>query len=167
MTEQRPVKSVEIYLPSILGYEKIARNAAAAIAQEMGFSDDRIDDLQTAVAEACMNAIEHGNRSERSAKVTVLLTAAESGELEVKVTDEGHTPLPDELPQAGRLGEDNRGWGMFFIEQLMDKVEFSRLPEGGNSVRMVIYLTPDSEGSTDEAAKADEGAGSSEKPTAE
>ncbi|MFN7209670.1 MAG: ATP-binding protein [Aggregatilineales bacterium] len=153
MTEGRPIKSVEIYLPSILGYEKIARNAAAAIAQEMGFSEDRIDDLQTAVAEACMNAIEHGNRSERSAKVTVLLTAAESGELEVKVTDEGHTPLPDELPQPGS-GEHHRGWGMFFIEQLMDKVEFSRLPEGGNSVRMVIYLTPEAQ----QAPSAEEGA---------
>jgi serine/threonine-protein kinase RsbW len=145
VTERKPIKSVEIYLPSVLGYEKIARNAAAAIAQEMGFSDDRIDDLQTAVAEACMNAIEHGNRNERNAKVTVLLTAAETGELEVKVTDEGHAPLPDELPQPGRIGEDNRGWGIFFIEQLMDEVEFSRLPEGGNSVRMVIYLTPEAQ----------------------
>ncbi len=161
VSEQRPIKSVEIYLPSILGYEKIARNAAAAIAQEMGFSEDRIEDLQTAVAEACMNAIEHGNRSERSAKVTVLLTAAESGELEVKVTDEGHTPLPDERPQPGSSA-DHRGWGMFFIEQLMDKVEFSRLPEGGNSVRMVIYLTP-------ERAQGDQGAAASQEapPSAE
>lgn len=161
MTERRPIKSVEIYLPSILGYEKIARNAAAAIAQEMGFSEDRIDDLQTAVAEACMNAIEHGNRSERSAKVTVLLTAAESGELEVKVTDEGHTPLPDEPPQPGS-GEHHRGWGMFFIEQLMDKVEFSRLPEGGNSVRMVIYLTPEAQ-----QAQSAEGSAAAAEPSAE
>ncbi|MFQ3534553.1 MAG: ATP-binding protein [Aggregatilineales bacterium] len=144
MSEGRPIKSVEIYLPSILGYEKIARNAAAAIAQEMGFSDDRIDDLQTAVAEACMNAIEHGNRSQHSAKVTVLLTVAETGKLEVRVTDEGHAPLPDELPQPGS-GEHHRGWGIFFIEQLMDQVEFSRLPEGGNSVRMTIYLTPETQ----------------------
>lgn len=153
MTEQQSVKSVEIYLPSILGYEKIARNAAAAIAQEMGFSQDRIDDLQTAVAEACMNAIEHGNRSQHSAKVTVLLTAAESGRLEVQVTDEGHTPLPDERPQPGS-GEHHRGWGMFFIEQLMDEVEFSRLPEGGNSVRMVIHLTPESQHSNAPSSEA-------------
>jgi serine/threonine-protein kinase RsbW len=145
VTEQKPTKSVVIYLPSVPGYEKIARNAAAAIAQEMGFSDDRIDDLRTAVAEACMNAIEHGNCNQCNAKVTVLLTAAETGELEVRVTDEGHTPLPDALPQPGRRGEDNRGWGIFFIEQLMDEVEFLRLPEGGNSVRMVIYLTPEAQ----------------------
>jgi len=28
----------------------------------MGFSEDRIEDLKTAVAEACINAMEHGAR---------------------------------------------------------------------------------------------------------
>ncbi|GAB4546374.1 MAG: hypothetical protein OHK0023_05900 [Anaerolineae bacterium] len=140
------VKTVEIFLPSILGYEKIARNAAAAIAQEMGFSDDRIDDLQTAVAEACMNAIEHGNREDGRAKVTVLMRVV-GNELEIQVQDEGLTPIPEAFPNPGRIGEggDNRGWGMFFIKQLMDDVQIKRLPEGGNLVKMVIHLTQDNE----------------------
>ncbi|MEE9213674.1 MAG: ATP-binding protein, partial [Thermodesulfobacteriota bacterium] len=33
----------------------------ATLAKEIGFSDDRIEDLKTAVSEACLNAIEHGN----------------------------------------------------------------------------------------------------------
>ena len=45
-------EQVEIFLPSTLGYEKVARSAAEAVAEEMGFSEDRIDDLKTAVAEA-------------------------------------------------------------------------------------------------------------------
>jgi len=130
---------VEIFLPSTLGYEKVARNAAAAVAEEMGFSEDRIEDLKTAVAEACMNAIEHGNQEDRTTSVTVLLTAAQQ-RLEVKVADEGIRAIPEEFPKPGRYGEDNRGWGMFFITQLMDEVEISRLPEGGNQVKMVIYL---------------------------
>ncbi|CAG0967474.1 MAG: ATP-binding protein [Anaerolinea sp.] len=135
---------VEIFLPSTLGYEKVARNAAAAVAEEMGFSTDRIEDLKTAVAEACMNAIEHGNREDKTTSVTVLLTAAPN-RLEVNVTDEGLTPMPDEFPKPGRTEEHNRGWGMFFITQLMDKVEISRLPVGGNQVRMTIYLQPEAE----------------------
>lgn len=140
------VKTVEIFLPSILGYEKIARNAAAAIAHEMGFSDDRIDDLQTAVAEACMNAIEHGNREDGRAKVTVLMRVV-GNELEIQVQDEGLTPIPEAFPNPGRVGEggDNRGWGMFFIKQLMDDVQVKRLPEGGNLVKMVIHLTQEGE----------------------
>lgn len=135
---------VEIFLPSTLGYEKVARSAAEAVAEEMGFSPDRIDDLKTAVAEACMNAIEHGNQENRTASVTVLLTAA-SQQLEINVVDEGIRAMPDEFPQPGRPEEDNRGWGMFFISQLVDEVEITRLPKGGNQVRMIIYLTPPTE----------------------
>ena len=37
-------------------------NTAASVARLMGFSDERVEDLKTAVAEACINAIEHGNK---------------------------------------------------------------------------------------------------------
>jgi serine/threonine-protein kinase RsbW len=135
---------VEIFLPSTLGYEKVARSAAEAVAEEMGFSADRIEDLKTAVSEACMNAIEHGNQEDKTTSVTVLLTAA--GEtLEVTVADEGRKTMPDQLPEPGRPGQEDEGsggWGMFFIEHLVDKMEITRLPQGGNQVRMVIYLTP-------------------------
>ena len=137
-------EQVEIFLPSTLGYEKVARSAAEAVAEEMGFSADRIEDLKTAVAEACMNAIEHGNRADQTTSVTVLLTAANK-QLEIKVADEGLTPMPDVLPTPGRPGEPDAGsggWGMFFISHLVDEMEITRLPEGGNQVRMVIYLTP-------------------------
>src|SRR5579863_7652741 len=116
---------VEIFLPSTLGYEKVARSAAEAVAEEMGFSEDRIEDLKTAVAEACMNAIEHGNQENRAAAVTVLLTAAHE-QLEISVADEGLKAMPDEFPTPGRTGQDNRGWGMFFISQLVDQVEITR-----------------------------------------
>lgn len=143
--ETNKPERVEIFIPSTLGFEKVARNAAAAVAEEMGFSPDRIEDLKTAVAEACMNAIEHGNQQDKTASVTVLLTAVQNNRLEVHVADEGLKPMPDEFPEPGRYGEDNRGWGMFFITSLMDEVEITRLPKGGNQVRMVIYLTPEGE----------------------
>jgi serine/threonine-protein kinase RsbW len=137
---------VEIFLPSTLGYEKVARNAAEAVAEEMGFSPDRIEDLKTAVAEACMNAIEHGNQEDQTTSVTVLLTAARQ-QLEVKVSDEGLKPIPDTFPTPGHPDANNRGLGMFFITHLVDEVETYRLPKGGNVVRMVIYLTPPGESS--------------------
>ncbi len=134
-------ENIEISLPSTLGYEKIARSAVEAIAEQMGFSDDRIEDLKTAVSEACMNAIEHGNQSNSEAVVTVYLTAAKE-QLEVRISDEGLTAMPSEIPTPGRLGEDNRGWGMFFISQMVDEMQIERLPDGGNQVKMVIYLHP-------------------------
>ncbi len=51
---------------------------AASMAKRMGFTEDRIEDLKTAVAEACINAIEHGNEMDSSTKVAITLTAEES-----------------------------------------------------------------------------------------
>ena len=59
--------------------------------------------------------------------------------LEVNVSDEGKQPLPAQRPQPG-LPPAFRGWGMFLIENLMDEVQVSTEPDGGNQIRMVIYL---------------------------
>lgn len=143
-----PRENVEVFLPSTLGYEKVARDAAEAIAREMGFSNDRIEDLKTAVAEACMNAIEHGNLEDRSTSVTVLLSAAPDS-LEIRVQDRGRQVIPNPLPPPGGT-DKSRGWGMFFIQSLMDEVEFTELPEGGNLVKMTIFLGTDEDDHEDE-----------------
>ena len=77
--------TVELRLPSRMGYEKVAMSTAASVAKLMGFREDRIEDLKTAVAEACINAIEHGNRLNEKLSVGVVLSAGED-ELEVKVS---------------------------------------------------------------------------------
>ena len=80
--------SVEVRLPSRLGYEKVAMSTAAAVAKLMGFREDRVEDLKTAVAEACINAMEHGNMLNEDLSVGVVLSSAEDS-LEVKVIDDG------------------------------------------------------------------------------
>ncbi|HLA42152.1 MAG TPA: SpoIIE family protein phosphatase [Aggregatilineales bacterium] len=130
-------KNVELYLPSKLGFEKIARSTVGALAREIGFSDDKIEDIQTAVAESCMNAIEHGNAQDISLPVSVLLSAT-ARSIEIRVTDSGRKYLSPNLPEPG-FG-DLRGWGLFFIRNLMDVFEIKHLPEGGNQVFLVSYL---------------------------
>jgi len=51
-----------------MGFEKVAMSTASSVAKLMGFRDERIEDLKTAVAEACINAIEHGNRLNEKAE---------------------------------------------------------------------------------------------------
>src|ERR1700723_4245973 len=75
---------VEVRLPSRLGFEKVAMSTAAGMGKVMGFSEDRIEDLKTAVAEACINAMEHGNQMNASIPVSVVLSM-KPDELEVKV----------------------------------------------------------------------------------
>lgn len=131
-------RSVEIHIPSELGYEKVVMEAAAAVARRMGFSPDRIEDLRTAVAEACLNAMEHGNKLDVSTKVAIVLTV-QPASLEVNVADTGKQPIPTRPPEPGRL-QDHRGWGMFLIQNLVDEVQVQSEPNGGNQIRMVIHL---------------------------
>ncbi len=84
-------ENVELRIPSIMGYEKVAMDFAASTAKKMGFSPDRIEDLKTSVAEACINAIEHGNQMDISTKVDITLTVQDSA-LEVTVQDRGKGP---------------------------------------------------------------------------
>ncbi len=133
-----PKRTVEISIPSELGYEKVAMEAAVAVAKRMGFSPDRIEDLRTAVSEACLNAIEHGNELDVSTRVAIVLTVQPSS-LEVNVADVGKQPIPARRPQPG-CREDNRGWGMFLIQNLVDEVQVQSELNGGNQIRMVVHL---------------------------
>jgi len=80
--------TVEVRLPSRMGFEKVAMSTASAVAKLMGFPEERVEDLKTAVAEACINAIEHGNRLNEKLSVGVVLSAGVDS-LEVKVIDDG------------------------------------------------------------------------------
>src|ERR1700728_3421672 len=79
---------LSVLLRRRMGFEKVAMSTAASVAKLMGFPEDRVEDLKTAVAEACINAIEHGNRLNEKLSVGVILSAGEDS-LEVKVIDDG------------------------------------------------------------------------------
>jgi serine/threonine-protein kinase RsbW len=131
----------EIHLPSTQGAEKIAMDFAATVARRMNFSAERVEDLKTAVAEACMNAIEHGNQLHASTRVGVKLTVGERG-LQIAVHDKGSGIGKARAPDIDSKIEgktDPRGWGIFLIENLMDEVTFESTAEG-NVVKMIIYL---------------------------
>jgi serine/threonine-protein kinase RsbW len=132
----------ELRLPSRLGFEKVAMNTAASVAQIMGFSDDRVNDLKTAVAEACINAIEHGNRMNELLGVVVTLSMDDES-LEVKIQDHGTGVHEDaHVPDIDRkmLGEETpRGMGMFLIQALVDEVEYVS-EKAGSYARLVIHL---------------------------
>ena len=135
--------SVHVHLPSELGYEKVAMSTAASMAALMGFSKDRIEDLKTAVAEACINAIEHGNHLNNSLTVGVVLSSNDD-QLEVKVIDDGAgieaKPAAPDIDRKVHGEEDPRGMGMFLIQALVDEAEWYQGPPGKSFVRLVIKL---------------------------
>ena len=121
--------SVHVHLPSELGYEKVAMGTAASMAALMGLSKDRIEDLKTAVSEACINAIEHGNNLNSSLTVGVVLSTNDD-QLEVKVIDDGAginaDPVAPDIDRKMHGEEDPRGMGMFLIQALVDEADWHK-----------------------------------------
>ena len=127
--------TVEFLIPSRLGFEKIVINGMAALAQHLDFSTERVDDLKTALAEAVTNAIEHGNRLNFELNVTVLAHIEEEA-LVLNVIDQGKQPLP-QLSATPRPRSDNRGLGMFLIQNLVDEVKVFSQPHQ-NILQLVL-----------------------------
>jgi serine/threonine-protein kinase RsbW len=147
--EKANATSVEVRLPSRLGYEKVAMSTAAAVAKLMGFREDRVEDLKTAVAEACINAIEHGNLLNERLSVGVILSSVDDA-LEVRVIDDGKglrkMPSKPNIDRKIHGEEDPRGMGMFLIQALVDEAQWVKGVKGKNSyVRLVIRLDKDTD----------------------
>src|SRR5262245_56472077 len=98
--------TIELHLPSELGSERTAMDAAESVARRMGFPPDRIEDIKTAVSEATTNAMEHGNALDASKKVQIVLIP-EGESLEIKIQDRSSTPhVPAESGTAAPKLED-------------------------------------------------------------
>ena len=142
-------EKIELRIPSLLGAEKIAMERAVLEAKKLGFSNDRIEDLKTAVSEACTNAIEHGNKCDEQTTVSVTLAPTDSS-LKVTVEDNGEwseeefrkamerNPVLTGCPQNRLIKK--RGWGIFLIKNLVNEVSYEPKEEGGNQLTMIINL---------------------------
>ncbi len=132
----------ELHIPNVLGSEKMVMERVATVAKEIGFTDNRIEDLKTAVAEACLNAIEHGNKWNKTTKVGIYLSINKT-KLKVSVEDMGegikgkiNEPNIDNKIEGK---EDPRGWGIFLIKRLIDDIKFEPKSDG-NVTTMIIHL---------------------------
>jgi serine/threonine-protein kinase RsbW len=142
-----PEQVIELRIPSRLGWERAAMDLAGGVARRMGFPPDRVEDIRTAVSEATINAIEHGNALDASRPVHIVLTPGAT-RLAIDVCDSGTQPVPGgaeaAMPDlAAKLAEreSTRGWGTFLIKWLVDEVEI-RSTADANVVRLIMHLGP-------------------------
>ena len=137
-------QTVELNLPSKLGFERIAIGGLAAFAKGVGFSLSRIEDLKTSVAEACINAVQHGNKGKPNARVLVSISFQENA-LCISVFDEGEgfkaQPKDPDIERIMENLDPPIGFGVFLMKRLMDEVDFNRTSNHRHEVRMRMKLT--------------------------
>jgi serine phosphatase RsbU (regulator of sigma subunit)/anti-sigma regulatory factor (Ser/Thr protein kinase) len=126
------------------GNERQAIDQVAEAVAGLGLAGERLERLKTAVGEATMNAIEHGNgnRPELPVEVTVV---TDDTDLKVRITDQGgdRGALPDvETPdlEAKLAGlQTPRGWGLFLIQNMVDRLE-TAVNEHHHTIELVMHL---------------------------
>ena len=129
-------------LPSEPGNERLALARVAETVQGLGLSESRLEKLKTAVAEATMNAIEHGNGNRAEIPVEVEVTQ-DGDDIVVAISDQGGDAAgqvgPAEEPdllQKLEGAQSPRGWGLFLIRNMVDAMDITT-----NGQRHTIWLT--------------------------
>jgi anti-sigma regulatory factor (Ser/Thr protein kinase) len=161
MTAQRPSDSRrrngtwrvlrELSVPSEPGNERMAMETVAGAISDLDIRSENLERLKTAVAEATMNAMEHGNHYRAELPVLIEVSASDT-QISVKITDEGSEP-PDfhvETPdlEAKLKGmQTPRGWGLFLIKNMVDDMEVTG-DEHHHTVELLLNLEQQAEGGT-------------------
>jgi serine/threonine-protein kinase RsbW len=127
----------EMVIPMGGDTELIAAHTAEQIARRLDFQPEAINQIKTAVVEACINAAEHSLSPERKIYQRYRL---ESDKLIITVSSRGVLLPPSAVaPTTGEDSNGRRGWGLKLIRDLMDEVEFERVDDG-TRLRMTKYL---------------------------
>ena len=140
----------EFQLPSALGNEREVMDRVAEAVKSLDLPAPRLENLKTAVSEAAMNAIEHGNEGKAELPVGVQVLLSED-DLRVLIRDfGGGQEIPDaqtpdiEAKLAGL--QKPRGWGLFLIRNMVDEMEVTG-DDVHHTVELVLYLKGEADGS--------------------
>lgn len=130
-------------MPSESGNERAVMERVAEAVAGLGLANRRLERLKTAVSEATMNAIEHGNQNRPDLPVGIRVMVNEE-EVLVEIIDQGgERPIPDaEIPdiEAKLAGlQKPRGWGLFLIKNMVDDLRTSTT-EDRHVVELVMKL---------------------------
>ena len=135
-------------IPSKAGNERLAMEQVAQALTDFDLPESRMERLKTAVAEATMNAIEHGNRfqADLPVEIEILLDekAASGRDLVICIRDHGggkeipESEIPDLDAKLAGL-QSPRGWGLFLIKKMVDEMRVSS-DETHHTIELILHL---------------------------
>jgi anti-sigma regulatory factor (Ser/Thr protein kinase) len=133
--------SVELTLPMIKDAELIAARCLEQIGRNLHLGEETIGQMQIAVVEACINALEYGKGEDNKVGVRFefdkdhLMASIESAGREFVLRETG-----EPFEGLKLTGDSGRGWGIKLMKRFMDSVRFEKTARG-TAVVLTKYLS--------------------------
>ena len=125
----------EMVVPMGEDTELIAAQTVEEIAKRHHFAPKAINQIKTALVEACINATEHSNSPDRKIYQKFKV---ENDKIIITVSNRG-LRLADKKASQIEPDEGRRGWGLKLMKNLMDDVKFEQTDDG-TRISMTKYL---------------------------
>jgi anti-sigma regulatory factor (Ser/Thr protein kinase) len=132
---------ISFSLPSEQGNERIVMRRVRDALEPLDVPPRTLDNLDTAVAEATMNAMEHGNKFEPEVPVAVRVETSPDL-VRISITDQGEA-MPEMDPEIPDLElklasvQSPRGWGLFLIKNMVDDLQVVD-GEAGHTLQLIV-----------------------------
>ncbi len=127
-------------LPMVKDAELVAAQCIEQIGKNLALHQDAVGQMQIAVIEACINAIEHSKAAERKIYLSI---EADAERMEVWIESAGREFIPQEHgePFSGPdLGKGSgRGWGIKLMKRFVDEVRFEKTARGTKTVLVKTF----------------------------
>jgi anti-sigma regulatory factor (Ser/Thr protein kinase) len=131
----------EWQITSDYGNEKMIMMEIGETIKQFDRHPSRLEDVLTAVSEACLNAMEHGNGLQKDLPVTVRMELTDTAYI-FRIYDAGEgfetAPIPARKVKDKLTEEDPRGWGLFLISRLANEMRFG-WDEGKFYMEIIFY----------------------------
>jgi serine/threonine-protein kinase RsbW len=135
LPEKEEAVRFDMTLPMAKEAELVAAQCLEQVGKNLNLDQDAVGQLQIAVIEACINAMEHSKGTEKKIYISV---AADSDQLEVSIESAGREFVVQESgePFGDREGikAPGRGWGIKLMKRFADEVRFEKTARGTKTV---------------------------------
>lgn len=103
---------------------KHIRTFCREVLEKLDINQELKDELILAIAEAAQNIVKHAYNNEKTEDKMMIKISVENGHLEIGFSDKGK-PVEEEKVRHRKIDDVKPGGlGTFFIQQIMDAVEF-------------------------------------------
>ncbi len=135
IVEKRNPNEYEMVVPMGEDTELIAAHTVEEIARRHEFEPKAINQIKTALVEACINATEHSLSPDR--KIYQKFTV-EDDKIVITISNRG-VRISDKKPIEISPNDQRRGWGLKLLKTLMDDVKFEQVDDG-TRISMTKFL---------------------------